>query len=84
MRVSGNDSVEPGRPGIELDLFKIVQNIKRPPAYYDEFGFGIVLRPLACIYVASYGCGRGNPSQSFDHFQRANIPSVDGRPLRAA
>jgi hypothetical protein len=24
-----------------------------------------------------YGCGRGNPSQFFDYFRRANIPSVD-------
>src|SRR3954452_2098320 len=77
MRVSGNDNVDPGRRGIKLNLFKIVQHIEHPAAERDAFGVRIILCPLACIYVSSYSSGRGDLSQPFDHFWSADVPSVD-------
>ena len=77
MRVSGNDNFDPGHRGIKLNPFKIVQYIEHPAAERDEFGVRIFLCPLACIYISSYSSGRGDPSQSFDHFWSADVPSVD-------
>ena len=75
--MSGNDNVDPGCRGIELNPFKIVQHVEHPAAERDEFGVRIALCPLACIYVSSYSSGRSNPSQSVDHFWSADVPSVD-------
>ena len=43
----------------------------------NELGVRIGRCPLTCIYVSSYRCSRGNPSQSFDYFWTADVPSVD-------
>jgi hypothetical protein len=77
MRVSGNNNVDSGLRGIKLNPIKIVQHIEHPAAERDEFGVRIILCPLACIYVSSYGSGRGDLSQPFDYFWSADVSSVD-------
>ena len=77
MRVPGNDNVESGYAWNELKLVQIMQHIEYPAAEYDKLGVGIVLCPLARVYVSFYSCGRGDPSQSFNHFRSADIPGMD-------
>src|SRR3954469_781752 len=75
MGVSRNDDIDPGCRGINVNLVEIVQHIERPAAQHDELGVRIVLCPGAHIYVPSYSRGRGNLSQSLDHFWSAESPA---------
>src|SRR3954468_4927976 len=36
-----------------------------------------MLCPVSRIYISSYSCGRGNPSQSFDDLWSADVPRMD-------
>ena len=86
MRVAGNHHVNSANCWIDLQLLKVMQDIKGALAEPDHLSVGITFRQVAGIDVSSDRSDRCDPTESHENVRATNIASVDnmrhpGKPL---
>jgi hypothetical protein len=75
--MAGDDDLEVGRLGHEIELFEIVKHVDRYAADLDDLEIGDLFGPLAFVVVAADGRDRGDLRKLFEYLGLPDIARVE-------